>query len=167
MKKLILSLTALAVFTFGYGQKTAADVIIKTKHLSTLESALTSADLLSTLQGAGPFTVFAPTNMAFEKLSPGVLGNLLAPAGHDKLVTVLKYHVMSGKWTTRSIVKAIEIGGGKAALTTLEGKKITATMVGKKIKLTDEAGNSAKITNSNKKTSSGYIQCIDTVLMPN
>jgi len=167
MKKLILSLTALVVFTVSYAQNTAADVIIKTKHLSTLEAALTSADLMSTLQGAGPFTVFAPTNTAFEKLAPGVLGNLLTPASHAQLVSVLKYHVMAGKWTTRSIVKAIEIGGGKAELTTIEGKIITATMVGKIIKLTDTAGNSAMISKRNKKTSSGFIQFIDTVLMPN
>lgn len=167
MKKLILSLTALVLFTISYAQKSAADVIVKTNSLSTLETALTSADLISTLQGAGPFTVFAPTNKAFEKLAPGVLGNLLTPASHAKLVAVLKYHVMAGKWTTRSIVKAIKIGGGKAELTTIEGKIITATMVGNKIKLTDSAGNSAMISKSNKKTSNGLIQCIDTVLMPN
>lgn len=167
MKKLILSLTALLVFTFSYSQKTAADVIIKTKSFSTLESALISADLMSTLQGAGPYTVFAPNNAAFKKLSPGVLGNLLSPAGHTKLITLLKYHVISGTWSTKSIVKSIETGGGKAELRTVDGKTITAVMVGKKIKLTDEAGNSAKIVSGNKKCTNGFIHTIDIVLMPN
>lgn len=166
MKKLILSLLAIAAFTVSNAQKTTADAIQKSKKHSTLESALITADLLSTLQGAGPFTIFAPTNDAFAKLSPGVMGNLLAPAGKDKLTSVLKYHVMMGKWTSKSIAMAVEKGSGKAELSTLDGKVITAIMVGKKIKLTDTLGNSAWITKSNKKTSNGIMHTIDTVLMP-
>ena len=122
MKKLILSLVALSAFTFSYAQKTTADVIIKSNKFSTLETALVSAELIPTLQASGPYTVFAPTNDAFDKLSPGVLGNLLTAASHDKLVTILKYHVMAGKWSTSSIKKAIKTGSGKADLKTIEGK---------------------------------------------
>ncbi|UPT66492.1 MAG: fasciclin domain-containing protein [Sphingobacteriales bacterium JAD_PAG50586_3] len=167
MKKLVLSLMAIAAFTFSNAQKTSSDYIIKTKKLSTLETALTTADLMSTLQSAGPFTVFAPTNDAFNMLSPGVLGNLLTKENHDKLATLLKYHVVSGLWTTKAIAKAVEQGGGKAELRTVNGKTITAIMVGKKLKLTDETGTSTYINHSNKKTSNGYIHTINGVLMPN
>jgi uncharacterized surface protein with fasciclin (FAS1) repeats len=167
MKKLILSLMALAAFTFSYAQKTTAEYIIKTKKLSTLESALISADLMSTMQATGPFTLFAPTNDAFNMLSPGVLGNLLITESHDKLVALLKYHVVSGLWTTKAIVKAIELGSGKAELRTVNGNTITAVMVGKKIKLTDETGHSTYIKSGNKKTTNGYIHTINGVLMLN
>jgi uncharacterized surface protein with fasciclin (FAS1) repeats len=166
MKKVLFSLMALVAFTCSYAQKTAADYITKSKKHSTLESALTSADLMSTLKGAGPFTIFAPVNDGFDMLSPGVLGNLLTVESHDKLVTILKYHVMSGLWTTKSIVKAVEKGSGKAELRTIEGKTITAVMVGKKIKLTDDLGRSAYIKKCNKKVSNGYVHSIDGVLMP-
>lgn len=166
MKKLILCLVALSAFTFSDAQKTTADVIIKSKKHSTLETALISANLIPTLQATGPFTVFAPTNDAFDKLSPGVLGNLLTAASHDKLVTVLKYHVMAGKWTTKSIKKAIETGSGKAELKTIEGKTIVAVMVGNKIKLTDDLDRSAYIKMKDKRTSNGIMHSIDAVLMP-
>jgi uncharacterized surface protein with fasciclin (FAS1) repeats len=167
MKKLILSLLALSAFTFSYAQKTTADVIIKSNKFSTLETALVSAELIPTLQASGPFTVFAPTNDAFDKLSPGVLGNLLTAASHDKLVTILKYHVMAGKWSTSSIKKAIKTGSGKADLRTIEGKTIVAIMVGNKIKLTDDLDRSAYIKMKNKRTSNGILHSIDAVLMPN
>ena len=104
---------------------------------------------MDTLESAGPFTVFAPTNEAFAKLPAGTVDTLLKPENKDQLKKVLTYHVVSGKMSAKDIEKAIKDGGGKATLTTVEGGTLTATKVGGKIVLTDEKGGTSTVTIAN------------------
>jgi uncharacterized surface protein with fasciclin (FAS1) repeats len=133
---------------------------------TTLVAAVKAAGLVDTLEGPGPFTVFAPTNEAFAKLPEGAVDNLLKPENLDMLKKVLTYHVVSGRISTRDLKKMIEDGGGKATLTTVEGGTLTAWMKDGKIMITDDKGNMAAITIANVYQSNGVIQVVDTVLMP-
>jgi len=134
---------------------------------TTLVAAVKAAGLVDTLEGPGPFTVFAPTNEAFAKLPPGTMDTLLMTENKPTLTKILTYHVVSGKMDSRDIAKAIKAGNGKAALTTVSGGKLWASMNGKDIVLTDEKGGMAKVTISNVFQSNGVIHVIDTVLLPN
>ena len=133
---------------------------------STLVAAVKAADLVSTLQGKGPFTVFAPTNEAFAKLPAGVVDNLLKPENKDKLSAILTYHVVSGTLDAKKVMAAIKNGNGKAELTTVAGGKLTAAVENGKVVLTDANGGKSTVTATDLKASNGVIHVIDTVLMP-
>lgn len=134
---------------------------------TTLVAAVKAAGLVETLQSTGPFTVFAPTNEAFAKLPDGTVETLLKPENKDKLVGILTYHVVSGKMSAEDVVAAIKAGNGKAVLTTVEGGKLTASLDGGKVILTDEKGGTSTVTIADVFQSNGVIHVVDTVLMPN
>jgi uncharacterized surface protein with fasciclin (FAS1) repeats len=133
---------------------------------TTLVAAVKAAGLVDTLEGPGPFTVFAPTNEAFAKLPSGTVDTLLMSENKATLTKILTYHVVSGRMDSKDIAAAIKAGHGKAELTTVSGGKLWASMKGKDLILTDEKGDSAKVTISNVSQSNGVIHVIDTVLMP-
>jgi uncharacterized surface protein with fasciclin (FAS1) repeats len=134
---------------------------------TTLVAAVKAAGLVDTLEGPGPFTVFAPTNEAFAKLPAGTVDALLMAENKATLTKILTYHVVSGKMDSKEISRAIKVGNGKAELTTVSGGKLWAEMMGKDIVLTDEKGGTAKVTISNVFQSNGVIHVIDSVLLPN
>jgi uncharacterized surface protein with fasciclin (FAS1) repeats len=134
---------------------------------TTLVAAVKAAGLVDTLEGPGPFTVFAPTNEAFSKLPAGTVDTLLMTENKSTLTKILTYHVVSGRMDAKDIAKAIKAGNGKAELTTVSGGKLWASMQGKDLILTDEKGGMAKVTISNVYQSNGVIHVIDTVLIPN
>jgi uncharacterized surface protein with fasciclin (FAS1) repeats len=134
---------------------------------TTLVAAVKAAGLVDTLEGPGPFTVFAPTNEAFAKLPAGTVDTLLMVDNKPTLAKILTYHVVSGKMDGKDIAKAIKAGNGKATLTTVSGGKLWASMQGKDLILTDEKGGTAKVTISNVYQSNGVIHVIDSVLLPN
>jgi uncharacterized surface protein with fasciclin (FAS1) repeats len=137
---------------------------------TTLVAAVKAAGLVETLEGPGPFTVFAPTNEAFAKLPAGTVDTLLKPENKATLVKVLTYHVVAGKWSAADIMKMIKEGNGKAMLKTVEGGTLWATLNGtdgKSIVLKDEKGGMSTITQANVFQSNGVIHVVDTVVMPN
>ncbi len=138
----------------------------KSKDHTTLVAAVKAAGLVATLEGKGPFTVFAPTNEAFEKLPAGTVDTLLKPENKKKLTDILTYHVVAGDMTADKLAKEIKAGDGKATLKTVNGEKLTAKMDGDDIVLTDAKGGTAKVTIANVMQSNGVIHVIDTVLMP-
>jgi uncharacterized surface protein with fasciclin (FAS1) repeats len=123
--------------------------------------------LVETLSGPGPFTVFAPTNSAFDKLPKGTVEMLVKPENKAMLTGILTYHVVSGKMSSEDLMKAIKDGGGKATLTTVAGGTLTAMQKGKKIVLTDAKGNNTVVSIADVFQSNGVIHVVDTVLMPN
>jgi uncharacterized surface protein with fasciclin (FAS1) repeats len=134
---------------------------------TTLVAAVKAAGLVDTLQGPGPFTVFAPTNDAFKKLPAGAVDNLLKPENKDALTKVLTYHVVPGRLSSQDLKKQIKAGNGMAQLKTVAGSMLTASMQGNDIVLKDEKGGMAKVTQANVFQSNGVIHVIDTVVMPN
>jgi uncharacterized surface protein with fasciclin (FAS1) repeats len=134
---------------------------------TTLVAAVKAASLVDTLEGPGPFTVFAPTNEAFAKLPTGTVDTLLMTDNKATLTKILTYHVVAGKMDSKDLAKAIKAGNGKATLNTVSGGKLWASMQGKDIIVTDEKGGTARVTISNVYQSNGVIHVIDTVLMPN
>jgi len=133
---------------------------------TTLVAAVKAAGLVDTLQGAGPFTVFAPTNDAFAKLPAGAVDNLLKPENKPALTKVLTYHVVPGRLSSADLRKEIKAGNGMATLKTVSGGTLTASMKGNDIMLKDEKGGWAKVTQANVFQSNGVIHVIDTVVMP-
>ena len=129
-------------------------------------AAVKAAGLVETLQGKGPFTVFAPTNAAFDKLPKGTVETLLKPENKKMLQTILTYHVLAGKMNASDIAVAIKKGGGKATLKTVSGGTLTAWMKGSAVYLTDENGKSAKVTIADVNQSNGIIHVIDAVVTP-
>ena len=135
---------------------------------TTLVAAVKAAGLVETLEGPGPFTVFAPTNEAFNKLPAGTVDTLLKPENKATLTKVLTYHVVAGRISAQDLMKKIKAGKGSAELTTVEGGKLVATLRdGKTIELKDEKGGMATVTIANVFQSNGVIHVIDTVVMPN
>lgn len=134
---------------------------------TTLVAAVKAAGLVDTLEGTGPFTVFAPTNEAFAKLPMGTVDTLLKPENKDMLTKVLTYHIVPGRLSTADIQKMIKAGHGKAELKTVSGGTLWAMSDGGHIMLRDEKGGTATLTITNVYQSNGVIQVIDTVLMPN
>jgi uncharacterized surface protein with fasciclin (FAS1) repeats len=135
---------------------------------TTLVTAVKAAGLVETLESAGPFTVFAPTNEAFAKLPAGAVDNLLKPENLDALKKVLTYHVVAGKLSASDLMKKIKEGNGTAELTTVEGGKLWATVHERKhIMLKDEKGGTALVTIADVNQSNGVIHVIDSVVMPN
>jgi uncharacterized surface protein with fasciclin (FAS1) repeats len=139
---------------------------INSKDHTTLVAAVKAAGLVETLQRTGPFTVFAPTNKAFDKLPKGTVDNLLKPENKAMLTKVLTYHVVAGNWDSKSLMEKIKMGNGVAELPTVEGGKLWASMKGNKIVLKDEKGGWATITIKDVHQSNGVIYVIDHVLMP-
>jgi len=139
---------------------------VNSKDHTTLVAAVKAAGLVDTLQGPGPFTVFAPTNEAFSQLPKGTVENLLKPENKDKLVKILTYHVVSADALADTIKKMIKDDGGKHTVTTVSGGKLVATMKGDKIALIDENGGIATVTIANVKQSNGVIHVVDHVLLP-
>ena len=139
---------------------------INSKDHTTLVAAVKAAGLVDTLSGAGPFTVFAPTNDAFKKLPAGTVDSLLKPENKGTLTKVLTYHVVAGKWDSAAIAKMIADAGGKAEIKTVEGGRLWASMKGKDLILTDEKGGWSKVTIADVYQSNGVIHVVDTVVMP-
>jgi uncharacterized surface protein with fasciclin (FAS1) repeats len=134
--------------------------------LSTLVAAVTAAGLVDTLASPGPFTVFAPTNAAFDKLPAGTVGTLIKPENKATLTKILTYHVVAGKLTSNDIVGAIKAGGGMATLTTVSGDKLTARLSGNSVVITDGKGGQSTVTAVDVMQSNGVVHIIDSVLLP-
>jgi uncharacterized surface protein with fasciclin (FAS1) repeats len=150
-----------------YPTKNIVENAVNSKDHTTLVAAVKAAGLVDTLESPGPFTVFAPTNEAFDKLPAGTVDTLVKPENQAQLKKILTYHVVAGRLTAKDIAKQIKAGGGKATLTTVEGGTLTAMMQGDKLVLTDEKGGTSTVTIANVYQSNGVIHVIDTVVMPN
>ncbi len=146
--------------------KTIVDNAVHSKVHTTLVAAVKAAGLVDTLSSPGPFTVFAPTNAAFAKLPAGTVTTLLKPENKGTLTSVLTYHVVAGRVTSAALVKAIKAGKGKAVLTTVQGEPLTASLMGKRVMLTDAKGGKSMVTIADVIQSNGVIHVVDTVLMP-
>ena len=149
-----------------YKTKNIVENAVNSKDHTTLVAAVKAAGLVETLQGKGPFTVFAPTNSAFDMLPAGTVDTLVKPENKAMLTKILTYHVVAGNMDSKKIMKAIKKGDGKAMLKTVSGGTLTATMEGNNLILTDEKGGRSKVTIANVKQSNGVIHVVDTVLMP-
>ena len=146
---------------------TVVEVAQGNPDFSTLVSAVTAADLGTTLSGAGPYTVFAPTNAAFEKVPQATRDTLMSPAGKEDLTGILTYHVVEGETLAAALTEAITAADADGAkLTTVNGAVLTAKSEGGRVTLTDAAGNVATVTQTDIDASNGVIHVIDTVLMP-
>jgi uncharacterized surface protein with fasciclin (FAS1) repeats len=151
-----------------YSTKDIVDNAVNSADHTTLVAAVKAAGLVSTLKGKGPFTVFAPTNEAFDKLPAGTVDMLVKPENKAMLTKILTYHVVAGKYDGKKLMKLIKKGGGMATLKTVSGGTLTARMNGMNgISLTDEKGGTSNVTIANVMQSNGIIHVVDTVLMPN
>ncbi len=151
-----------------YPTKNIVENAVNSADHTTLVAAVKAAGLVETLEGPGPFTVFAPTNEAFAKLPAGTVETLLKPENKTTLTKVLTYHVVSGRLSASDLKKQIKAGNGKAELTTVEGGKLwTSLQDGNHIVLRDEKGGTALVTIPNVFQSNGVIHVIDSVVMPN
>ncbi len=149
-----------------YANRDIIDNAVNSADHTTLVAAVKAAGLVDTLKGPGPFTVFAPTNAAFDALPAGTVATLLKPENKATLTTVLTYHVVPGTLDAAAIAARIKAGGGKAMLTTVQGGSLTARMAGKGVTITDAKGNVALVTTANVYQSNGVIHVVDKVLMP-
>jgi uncharacterized surface protein with fasciclin (FAS1) repeats len=146
--------------------KNIVENVVNSKDHTTLVAAVKAAELVETLSSNGPFTVFAPTNAAFDKLPTGTVETLLKPENKGMLQGILTYHVLAGKFDSKAIKAAIKAANGKATFLTVQGGKLTGSMMGKKLVLTDEKGGTATVTIADVDQSNGVIHVIDTVVMP-
>ncbi|MFC6646929.1 fasciclin domain-containing protein [Granulicella cerasi] len=184
MKKTLLTLCATALLACGstmvaqkadptvggapmYASKTIVQNAVNSPIHKTLVAAVKAAGLVDTLNGPGPFTVFAPTDDAFAKLPAGTVDTLVKPENKATLTKILTYHVVPGKISAHDLMKWIKKGNGTYSAKTVEGGMLTFTMDMGKIKITDEKGGTAWITTPDVFQSNGVIHVIDTVLMPN
>ena len=182
MKKIMIAAFALAAIAFApktyaqtkmvggaamYPTKNIIENAINSKDHTTLVAAVKAADLVGTLEGAGPFTVFAPTNEAFGKLPAGTVDNLVKPENKATLTKILTYHVVAGKLSAADLMAKVKEGMGKATLTTVEGGTLTVMQKGKKLYLVDEKGGESWITIADVNQSNGVIHVVNAVLMPN
>ena len=149
-----------------YPTKDIIDNAVNSKDHTTLVAAVKAAGLVDTLKGAGPFTVFAPTNAAFAKLPASTVDTLVKPENKAMLTNILTYHVVAGRMTAKDIAAKAKMNGGKAVLTTVQGESLTAWEKDGAWYLTDAKGGMAKISIANVMQSNGVIHVIDTVLMP-
>ncbi len=149
-----------------YPSKNIIQNAVNSKDHTTLVAAVKAAGLVDTLQTAGPFTVFAPTNAAFAKLPAGTVDTLLEPANKGKLTAVLGYHVVSGHLTAADLLAKVKAGGGSATLTTVQGGALTVTAKGKHVILIDAKGGVSHVTIGDVLQSNGVIHVVDTVLLP-
>lgn len=169
MKKITI-FTTIAVLSFATSSfaqaKTIVGVASGNDNFSTLVTAVQAADLVETLNGEGPFTVFAPTNEAFDKLPEGTVAGLLKPESKDALTGVLTYHVVAGEYDAAAVMKAIEGNNGSFAAKTVQGGQIVLSLKDGKVLLTDEKGNSSTVVMADVDASNGIIHAIDSVVMP-
>ena len=149
-----------------YPSKNIVENAMNSKDHTTLVAAVKAAGLVSTLESKGPFTVFAPTNEAFNALPKGTVDNLLKPENKEKLISILTYHVVPGKLSSQDLMKMVKENGGKAALKTVEGENLFVWMKDNQLMLSDEKGNMARITIADVNQSNGVIHVINKVLMP-
>ncbi len=149
-----------------YATKNIVENASNAGNLTTLVAAVKAAGLVATLQGPGPFTVFAPDNAAFDKLPPGTVNSLLQPGNNAELIKILSYHVISGRLTANDIVAQINAGGGRAVLTTTTNEPLTATIVNGALILTDVHGGTSMVTIPNVYQSNGVVHVVNTVLLP-
>ena len=149
-----------------YPSKNIIENAVNSKDHTTLVAAIKAAELVPTLKGAGPFTVFAPTNAAFEKLPAGTVDTLLKPENKATLSRILTYHVVAGKMDSKAIAAAIKKGKGKATFATVQGANLTAAMNGKTLTLTDEKGTASNVTIADVYQKNGVIHVVDTVVQP-
>ncbi|MDP5045232.1 MAG: fasciclin domain-containing protein [Leeuwenhoekiella sp.] len=147
-------------------QQTIATIAMGNENFTTLVTAIQAAELGETLNGAGPFTVFAPTNAAFDKLPAGTLEGLTKPENKEKLAGLLKYHVVSGEYMAADVVKAINDNNGSFVIKTVQGGELTATLDGENVIITDANGNKSKVVMADVDASNGVIHAIDAVVMP-
>jgi len=181
MKKLFIAAFALAAIaispkTFAqtkmvggaamYPTKDIVDNAVNSKDHTTLVAAVKAAGLVETLKGKGPFTVFAPTNEAFDKLPKGTVETLVKPENKATLTKILTYHVVAGKWSAAQVAAKIKAGKGSFEITTVQGGKLWAKEEGGKVYLVDEKGGKSWITIADVFQSNGVIHVINTVLMP-
>jgi uncharacterized surface protein with fasciclin (FAS1) repeats len=182
MKKLIIAafaLVAIAVAPKTYAQtkmvggaamyptKNIVENAVNSKDHTTLVAAVKAAGLVETLESAGPFTVFAPTNEAFDKLPAGTVDNLVKPENKATLTKILTYHVVAGKLSAADLWAKVKEGNGKAELKTVEGGTLIVMAKGKKLYLVDEKGGQSWITIADVNQSNGVIHVVNAVLMPN
>jgi uncharacterized surface protein with fasciclin (FAS1) repeats len=149
-----------------YPTKNIIDNAVNSKDHTTLVAAVKAAGLVSTLSGPGPFTVFAPTNEAFDKLPKGTVSSLLKPENKDKLTSILTYHVVPGKISSKELMAMVRAGKGKATLKTVEGENLYVTEKRHHLMLTDENGGMAEVTIPDVNQSNGVIHVINAVLLP-
>lgn len=169
MKKVLfvfVTITALTFSQMATAQKTIVDVAVGNKDFSTLVAALKAADLVSALQGEGPFTVFAPTNAAFGKIDSKTLNSLLEPANKKALTNILTYHVVPANLMAKDVVAALKKGNGKVEVKALNGQVLTVMSKDGKIWLKDQNGNYSEIVATDVKGSNGVVHVIDSVVMP-
>ena len=149
-----------------YPSKNIVENAVNSKDHTTLVAAVKAAELVETLQSKGPFTVFAPTNAAFEKLPAGTVETLVMPENKETLTKILSYHVVPGRISSKDLMAWIKKNGGKYMAKTVQGEELTFWMKGMNLYVKDSKGNSAKITTADVNQSNGVIHVIDTVLMP-
>ena len=149
-----------------YPSKTIVENAVNSPEHTTLVAAVKAAGLVDTLSGAGPFTVFAPTNAAFAKLPAGTVDTLLLPQSRATLQSALTYHVVPGRIAAADLMRMISDGGGQAQLTTVQGGTLTARVMGDRVMLTDAKGGTSHVTQANVFQSNGVIHVVDTVLLP-
>jgi len=149
-----------------YPSKNIIENAVNSKDHTTLVAAVKAAGLVETLEGKGPFTVFAPTNEAFDKLPPGTVETLLKPENKATLVKILTYHVVAGKYSMADLMKLVKAGGGTAMLKTVEGEPLTLSENGTKLFVSGEKSGVSEVTISNVRQSNGVIHVISAVVLP-
>lgn len=166
----LLALSTVMVSAKDKAEVSSQDIVdfaAASPDFSTLVTAVKAAGLVDTLKGAGPFTVFAPTNEAFAKLPAGTVETLVKPENKETLTKILTYHVVSGRVTAKQLIALIKKNHGKASIKTVQGGTLTASLSGSSVILTDEKGGTATVTKTDVFVKNGVIHVIDTVVMPN
>lgn len=166
-----VALAADKVVTVGgapmYPSRNIIQNAVNSRDHTTLVAAVKAAGLVDTLQGPGPFTVFAPVNRAFDKLLAGTVPTLLRPENRSRLAGVLTYHVVAGKYSARDLMEMVRQNGGRATLDTVQGGTLTVTAAGRnRLQITDAKGGVANISILDVNQSNGVIHVVDTVLLP-
>ncbi len=149
-----------------YDNKNIVENAVNSKDHTTLVAAVKAAGLVDTLSGKGPFTVFAPTNSAFEGLPAGTVETLLKPENKDQLVKILTEHVVSGKLSAATIIKRAKANGGRYNMVAVSGDALTAVVKGKSVYIIDESGNASRVTIADVNQSNGVIHVVNKVLLP-
>lgn len=177
MKKLIIALACVSVTFLSFTEKDTTEVtttqdqnIVQVaagnENFTTLVAAVKAAGLVDVLSGTNEFTVFAPTNAAFDKLPKGTVASLLLPENKDALTDILMYHVVAGEYKAAAVVKAIKDNGGKFSVNTVKGEKITLMMDGANVVIQDAKGGKSVIIMTDVDASNGVIHAVESVLMP-
>jgi uncharacterized surface protein with fasciclin (FAS1) repeats len=169
MKIKSIALTLFAALSIAFSanaQKTIVDVAVGSSDHTTLVAAVKAADLVATLQSAGPFTVFAPTNAAFAKLPAGTVETLLKPENKATLAKILTYHVVAGNLNAAAVGKAIKDAKGSLKVKTVSGGILTASLKDGNVILTDEKGGVSTVVTTDLAASNGVIHVIDSVVLP-